>query len=113
MNEIFKEALSDLEERLSKLGVYVTSSEFGAVPASEDLYEEMLDVESFNPEESFMNGNIKLYVSTFCSFGDIAFSDRILNPDSYNEKKQFDLIVPTESEIALESLKDDLLDWND
>lgn len=38
--------------------------------------------------------------------GDLAFSDRVQNPEAFDEKQQFDMIVPSEREL----LKDKVVD---
>lgn len=59
------------------------------------------------------DGKAKVYLSTMFSVSDSAWSDRILNPDSYNLKKDFKLAAPTEFEVELETLKDIVDNWDD
>ena len=112
MNSVFEEALTDLEARLTKIGLYMVSTDYGAVPVSEEAIEEIIE-EDLAPEDSFKQGKTKLFLNAVFAIGDIAFSERVLHPELFDEKRQFNLVAPTEAEIELESLKDDLMNWDD
>jgi hypothetical protein len=112
MDSIFQAAVDDIEEALTKIGLYLFDAEFGAIPADEDALAEIME-SKVDPVEAFKNGLTKVFLNTTFTLGDIAFSDRVLHPEKYDEQKQFNMIVPTESEIELELLKEDLLNWDD
>ena len=55
-----------------------------------------------------------LIISANFNIGSVAFSDRVINHDSYSLKKDFQKIAPLEEEIGIDEINDFLLeDWDD
>jgi hypothetical protein len=112
MEQFFNPIIEEIESRLTKLGLYLSNVEAGAVPVSEDVSKEIID--GADPEQMIMDeSKISLYLTSVFNISDLAWSDRVINPSSYEEEKQFKMIAPTEFEISFESFKDEILNWDD
>jgi hypothetical protein len=112
MDQLFNPIITEIESRLSKLGLYLSNVEAGAVPVNEDVSQEILD--GADPEQMMMDDSkISLYLTSIFVVSDLAWSDRVINPSSYEEEKEFKRIAPTEFEIDLESFKDEIMNWDE
>lgn len=112
MDQLFTPIIEEIESRLTKLGAYLSNVEAGAVPVNEDVSQEILD--GADPEQMMLDDSkISLYLTSVFVLSDIAWSDRVLNPSSYEDSQEFKLIAPTEFEIDLESFKDEIMNWDD
>jgi hypothetical protein len=112
MDQIFNAVIEEIESRLTKLGIYISNVEAGAVPVDEEVSQEIVD--GANIEElMFDESKIGLYITTVSVLSDIAWSDRVLNPSSYEDLKEFKKIAPSEFEIDLQSFQDDIMNWED
>ena len=104
--------INDLESRLSKLGLYMMNSDVGIiadtnkVDHAQDYQVNINDLVS-NPEA------YSIYISSVFQISDICWSDRVINPERHKQDKEFRSIAPTEFEVTLESMKDELLNWHD
>jgi hypothetical protein len=112
MDSPFEDLASSVEEVLTKIGVYMVNIDYGAIPVDEDAALEIVE-SNVTPEDSFKNGQTKLFLSGTFIIGDAAWSDRVLRPERFDEKRQFELIAPTETEMEIESLRSELLDWDE
>jgi hypothetical protein len=110
IEEAFHSVIKDLEERLSLLGLYMMNVDVGVVANEEfkDDFEKVDDIESLlkSPEKC------NIYIAAIFRISDICWSDRVQNPEKHAEEKEFRAIAPTEFEVTLESIKDDILNWD-
>jgi len=110
MEPMFEPIISEIETRLSKLGLYMANVDVGVVQSSNDID---------NPDDINLEDIVKdpekstIYITGIFQLSDIAWSDRIINPEVHAEIQEFKQIAPTEFEIGLESFKDDLINWED
>jgi|688.fasta_scaffold341239_5 hypothetical protein len=111
MEPIFEPIISEIETRLSNLGLYMVNVDIGVVPASNEIN----DPDDINLEEIVKDREkSNIYITgLFQVSDDIAWRDRVINPEVHAETQQFKQIAPTEFEIGLESFKDDLINWED
>lgn len=52
--------------------------------------------------------DISVVVMAYFLIGDLAFSERVQNPDKFDVDKQFDLIMPSKTEVFKDKMKDKL-----
>ena len=99
MNDRMHTLMESIEKDFSEIGLYYLGSQIMAsdsvhadVEGPDDLEKALVD----NPG-GFMLG---------CKFdiGDRAFTDRVLNPEAYDEDVQFKMIVPSEAELLTDRL---------
>jgi hypothetical protein len=72
------------------------------------LYMNAAMVHSHDPDES-LDEQVEsggLFIRAQFRIGEVAWSDRILNPEAFDQEKQFELAAPSEEEIILQRLKD-------
>lgn len=105
MEQQFNTLVNELESRLTKLGVYLLTANIGIVSNEKSITIDELSMDNIQECE--------LYMTAMFEISDIAWSDRVLNPDVFLEKKEFQAIAPTEFEISLESFKDEILNWDE
>jgi hypothetical protein len=110
MEPIFEPVVNQLETALTNIGLYMMNVDIGVVASSKDQPVDdnfTVDKLTSNPED------YSIYITAMFQISDIAWTDRIINPDAHNETQEFKKIAPTEFEISLESFKDDLTNWDD
>lgn len=116
INELMEEA----KRRLEKVGVYTQASTLtvGQV-APDDATGDTDQADKETPtvssilddpalKQKMIDGNVKLAFYTVATVNDLAFSDRIQDPKRFDEKKQFEEIVPTAAEMSYDAIKDTL-----
>jgi hypothetical protein len=108
-HEFLIPVIEDVEAAMSSIGIHMTAVDAAVFPdEGED--------EDFNDDEVpnlVKEGKVKIYMSTMFTVSDSAWSDRVLNPESYEIQKEFKRAAPTEFEVELESLKDIVDNWDD
>ena len=73
------------------------------------------DLEDVSDEEMpslLKNGDAKLFISAMFSVSNVAWSDKVLDPESHKIQRDFKMAAPTEFEVELESLKDIVDNWD-
>jgi|GEM_PF-2953647 len=118
LSAALNQVISDLELKLSKIGLYMINADIGivandassnqqiSVDRNQQINVNIADIAS-NPE------NYSIYISSVFRVSDICWSDRVLNPERYEEDKKFRVIAETEFEITAESMADEILNWDD
>lgn len=110
--EQIEKLVQDLGKTLEKSGLYLESIEFGT--SNMEIFEGE-DGDTISPSEidirqKMIDGEAQFVVTASFSIGEIAFSDRVLNPEKYDEDKRFKAIVPTEEEMTFDKLKKKMSD---
>lgn len=98
--EAFVRLIEQVTERAEKMGLYVRHV---AVSSSADPEE----MEKGDPRE-LMEAGAEFIVQIAFQIGEVAWTDRILNPDAYDERKQFELMMPSEEELMLERMREEM-----
>jgi len=113
IEEVFNSVIEELKERLSKLGLYLVNAEIGIVTKENKIIDPGKISEDISLEEILNNPeDYTIYLSSLFQVSDLCWSDRVLNPEKHQEDKEFRTILPTEFEVTLESMKDELLNWD-
>ena len=114
IEEAFESVIKELEERLNKLGLYMINAEIGIVTRENQIVHPSQINEDYSLEEIVKNPqDHSIYLSSVFQLSDLCWSDRVLNPEKHQEDKEFRAILPTEFEVTLESMKDELLNWDE
>lgn len=85
-----------ITEDLENMGLYCRGVNVMGQAESED-FDENSDI-----REMINAGMASYAIVGMWQIGDVAWQDKILNPDAYDEKKQFDLMMPTKEELLTE-----------
>jgi hypothetical protein len=111
MNPEFEQLAEDFSKRAEKIGLY---SKDCVIVGSKGDEEERDQVESKDIKELLASGEIKLAMIVTFTVGDLAFSERIQNPDKFDTDLQFQQMMPTAEEMTVDTLRDrfDSLDEN-
>jgi hypothetical protein len=107
----FHNLMDEAKEAFEKIGLYSMSARVGAVPAPGAEMEVMS--EDVRIEDLLREGKADFFLIMTLQIGDVAFSDRILNPQSFQEKKVFEEIVPTELEMLRRQAAEEARSWED
>lgn len=111
MSEIFNQVTDQLVHDLEKIGLYVQGLSMGGIPNSEDIAEKIMNGE-ITEEDAIKNGLADFHILISTRIGDVAWSDRVLNPESFTERKEFEMIVPESKEIDLDEIRRELEEWD-
>lgn len=108
LNNTASNALKSLE----KIGVHVKSAELGTVPKDPA---KMLDPEFVEmvtsgdkEEELFESGELRILMRVVAHTADLAFSEKILDPEMHELNQEFRMQLPTEDEVNLGMMSEDL-----
>lgn len=58
--------------------------------------------------QMMLDGEAKFAIVVDFALNDVAFSDRVLNPESHKQDTEFKAAMPSEAEMTIEALKDKL-----
>lgn len=107
--EQIRTLVEELGETLQKSGLYLENVEIGT-NKTEFLDEEgdTMAVSDIDIRKELLEGDAQFVVTATFTIGDLAFSDRVLNPEAFAAKKEFDAIVPAEDDIVLTALQQKL-----
>lgn len=117
--------ITSATEKFELAGLYTVNSGVGLVPSEgsdTDRLSSLLTQENQDPFEDrpnvgelLKNGELEAVMFLTFRVGDLAWSERILDPDLYQEKKDFEALMPTEDEIAKPVIVEEILndDWDD
>lgn len=94
--------LTELEKEAAKVGLYMREVSVGTPDQS--VVAEGEQINSEKVIQALKDGKEFVVVATF-SVGDLAWSDRILNPEDYEVKKEFKKIVPNINELREDALR--------
>jgi hypothetical protein len=107
----FHNLLDESKIAFEKIGLYTMSSNVGAVPAAGaelELMEEDVQI-----DEVLRDGKADFFLVTTMRIGDVAFSERVLEPDKLEEKVKFESIAPTELEMLRQQLAEERKEWEE
>jgi hypothetical protein len=99
------ELIELIKVRSEKLGLYLRDV---MVASSTEIDEELREKMDSSLKDVLASGEVQMAVFATFSLNEVAFSDRIQNPDAFDMNKQFDEIVPSDYEIALEKIRERL-----
>jgi hypothetical protein len=117
MSEFPDDILEAVEDELRKIGLYLMNHSVGAMPETgmDEAFMEAADSD-LPPDQMVAEGIGQFYMVLTLRIGDVAWSDRVLNPDTHSLNQEFMKIAPNELEVfqaVAQEEKDDLLDFPD
>ena len=116
-NERLNSTAQDAMDALSKIGVHVIEANLGVMPTDADnIFDpEFLDkMASREGElELFEDDKVRMVIEFVAETIDLAFSDKVLNPELHELNKEIRYQLPTEEEAELEALLPDLIEGFD
>ncbi len=108
MDEEFDKLSSELLKELENIGLYpLVPLQFGAVPHS-GFEDAVIKAEDGDPLDMMRSGIADFFCHGAFRVGDVAFSQRVLDPASHESDVQFDQIVHTAREQLEELRKQEL-----
>ena len=116
--EKFQKVVEKVSKSFDEIGLYINNISFGMLPkdADEESISKFMDLEEGDIEKEFEEGRAEAFMAVQLHVGDVAWSERVQNPDLFNEKKEFEEIIPTDSELNIMMLRDEISDdkfWDD
>lgn len=108
MEEEFDKLAAELLKELETIGLYpMMPINFSAVPHS-GFEDAVIKAEDGDPLDMMRAGTADFFCQGIFRIGDVAFSQRVLDPQAYEADVQFDQIVPTAKEQLEELRKQEL-----
>ncbi len=102
-------SLLTLADELEKIGVYTENFSLGIQPNDPSL--ERLE-EDADILEMMRQDLIKVVIGCEVRTGNVAFSDRVLNPDEHSQIEEMRKMVGTEEEVGIDIMAEDLGNWD-
>lgn len=96
--------LNAIRLRLEDIGLYV--EDFGGVQI------QTVDPSVLDDVRTAVADHVPLRISLPVTIGQIAWSDRVLDPQQFQDERDFKLAAPTENEIFLAELRDNMESGN-
>jgi len=113
---VMEAILSDLTNQvislLEKKGLYAVEWNFDVMSDNEEVIEKVMNGE-LSDEGAIKSGLANLHMSVLARIGDVAWSDRVLNPEVCQERREFDLIVPEAKDVDLDEIRREMDEWKD
>ena len=107
----FNQLVDDLQSKCEKIGLYMQHSSILTDNASlESIGDD--DPESVDVNQLMEDGEASFALSTVFSLGDLAFDDRIVDPEGFEADQQFKAIAP-EDDIKKDNFLGDVASWMD
>lgn len=102
-------SLLTLADELEKIGVYPENFSLGiqANDPSLERIEEDADI-----LDMMRQGQINVVIGCELRTGNVAFSDRVLNPVEHSQLEEMRKMVGTEEEVGIEIMAEDLGTWD-
>lgn len=112
-----EEVKRDIQEAFEEIGLHLLGEIYvGAVPREgEDLSSEFEppddDDDEFqgpSPEDLMKSGKVDFFAGMTLSIGELAWSERVLDPKAYAEKQEFLTIAPSNAEMLKQQAKEEM-----
>lgn len=122
MNDDFTQILNDITDRAKSFGAYLLSAQVAVSPVLDENEEDddelgdMLGIElpaSDDLKRQLIDGEIEVVMFTAFSLNEVAFSDRVQNPERAQTDDEFKAIMPTEYELLQEKIRQRLAEGKD
>lgn len=108
MDDQFAELIDNLKRRAEKIGLYMQSA-FQAtqgVEMDEEMEAKLTDSDAIKARME--TGEVRVAIMALFTVGDVAFSDRVQNPEKYDTDTQFRQIMPTEAEMKADEIREQM-----
>jgi hypothetical protein len=110
----FSTIIRDTEEAFSKIGLYVQIDTVHIQAVPTEGSPPLTGKEA--TDELLQNRLAHFYISFNLDIGEVALSERVLNPESYEDKQTFLQVAPTDLEMMREQARrelEELKGWDD
>lgn len=110
MSETFEALTEVMVDRLEKMGLYVEAVNVEGMPMSEEVHDSIM-AGDISDREALRSGVADFHMMVSARIGDVAWSDRVLYPETHQQNVEFEMMVPEETEIRADEIKKDLFEW--
>lgn len=106
--------LLETEKAFEKIGLYQYGpAHLGVVPGPDNEAPEMLSGE-FELAEALADGKDEIFLAMMFRIGDVAFTQRVLEPEKFQERVEFEKIMPTdELQMIRNELAEEARSWDE
>jgi len=109
MSDDIRKIVEDLTERTEKFGCYVRHVHIYAAPTQEQDEEEVEEAmrelpDSDELKKQLVSGDLSVIILTTMSLNELAFSDRVQDPEKVRDEDEFKIIAPTEFDLLRERM---------
>jgi cysteinyl-tRNA synthetase len=108
MDEQFEELAETLKNKAEKIGLYMRNHVIAtqAREMDESDGDMVLSVEALRAKMEM--GDVRVAIMAVFTLGDVAFSERVQNPEAFDLDTQFRQLMPTEHELKADEIRDRL-----
>jgi len=104
------EALRPCFDELEKIGLYMLGDpQIGILPTSMDVVE---DMDKMTPMEVIKSDHVEVFLSVNFALGQVAWSERVLNPKEHEQNKEFGKLSVQNRDIDLEMMVKEIF-WDE
>lgn len=105
------ERLHPCFDELEKVGLYLLGTpQIGILPVDHLSITE--DLDELSPADLIKSDKVDVYLTANFAIGQVAWSDRVLNPKSYEENKEFDRLSVVNRDVEIEMMLKEMM-WED
>lgn len=104
--DAIRKLVDALKEDFEDIGMYLQD----ATIASDQPVEGQEEGVTPDVRELMTEGGARFAIIADFGLNELAFSDRVLDPEGHEEKKEFNQIMPSAADVTAESLKQQLKD---
>lgn len=97
-DEEFGTLLLEVKEALDEMGLYMIAA---------TVQSDSEKIENGTDALSMMEDGIDFVLHAQFELGEVAFLDRVLDPEKHQQDKEFELIAPSEEEVMLQRILDE------
>lgn len=103
--EAIHRLIDEIKDEFENIGMYLSDVN---IMADREL--EGDDGEGVEPDirQMMLDGEAQFAIVVEFGLNELAFSDQVLNPEGHKENIEFKAAMPTEAEMTIEALKDQL-----
>lgn len=113
MSADFGQVTARVVEAFEKVGLYCWSHpHLSALPRSEEDVA-YLEEEGTDPVNAMKEGRADFFLAMTFQVGDVAWSDRVLNPEKFKQDQEFRALMPSEVELSKSEAVAVFLNWDD
>lgn len=113
MDADFGQVTARVVEAFEKVGLYCWQQpHLSALPRSEEDAA-LLEEEGIDPISAMKDGRADFFLALSFQVGDVAWSDRVLNPEKHKQDQEFRALMPSELELSKSEAAEVFLNWDD
>jgi hypothetical protein len=97
MTQVFDALMNSLKEDYENIGLYFRAADIRGTPINEEVSEALAEGK-MNQKDALSGGLAEFFLVAEFEVGKVAWSQRVLDPEAFNNKKEFNRLLPANDE---------------